>query len=405
MRFLKKFLLWFAIVVTGIIILLYLFDVDYLIKAVRVVYLHGKTTAYLDDYQHFDNRVIKAGTAQPWAIHKEYNQVKPTQRLQETHKELGTVAYLIIKNDSIWHESYYDGYNKDSKSNSFSVAKSIVSAAMFKAIMEGKIKGLDQKVSDYFPEFGKGKAAKLTVGDLSSMATGLNWDEEYSSAFSITTRAYFGDNLKETILGVEVTDEPGKKFVYVSGATQLLAMVIEKATREHLSDYVSKSFWKPVGAENDALWQLDTEGGIEKAYCCIGSNARDFARFGKLLKHNGSWNGRQILDSTAVARMITPRFPASPQYGYGWWLSDYMGKHIYYMRGHLGQFVIVIPEDDIIIVRLGHTKGLQTDTDPHSNDFYVYIDEAYKMMGMMKPNEGAGNSKPLTKEEAAVNKM
>lgn len=391
----KKFLLWFVGILAAIIALLYIFNVDYLIKAVRVVYLHGKTTAYLDDYTHFDNRVVKKGTGQPWAMHKDYNKIKGTTRLEDVHKELGTVAYLIIKNDSIWHESYYDGYGKDSKSNSFSMAKSITSAAMFKAIKEGKIKSLDQKVSDYFPEFGKGKAAMLTVGDLSSMATGLDWNEEYSSAFSITTRAYFGDHLEKTMLNVGVTSDPGKKFVYVSGATELLAMVIVKATGEHLSDYVSKNFWQPMGAENDALWQLDHQDGIEKAYCCFASNARDFARFGKLFKHNGNWNGQQLLDSTAVQKMVTPRFPESPQYGYGWWLNNYLGKKMYYMRGHLGQFVIVIPEDDIIIVRLGHTKGLQTKEDPHSNDFYVYVDEAYKMMGLMKQEEGEGNKRAM----------
>ena len=398
----KKFLLWLVGILTAIVVLMYIFDVDYLFKAVRVVYLHGKTTAYLDDYTHFDNRTIQKGTVQPWVTHKEYNKTKATQRLQDTHKELGTVAYLIIKNDSIWHESYYDGYGKDSKSNSFSMAKTVVTMAMFKAISESKIKSADQKVSDFFPEFGKGLAAKLTVGDLSSMSTGLDWGEQYSSAFSITTRAYFGDHLWETMLKVPVIYEPGTKFEYVSGATELLAMVVTKATGQTLSDYVSDKFWKPMGAENDALWQLDHPDGIEKAYCCFASNARDFARFGKLMKHNGKWNGQQLLDSTAVAKMITPKFAASPQYGYGVWLNNYLGKDMYYLRGHLGQFVIVIPEDDIIIVRLGHIKGLQTTNDPHSNDFYVYVDEAYKMMGLMKPKEGKGNSLPLTKEEAEV---
>ena len=400
----KKFLLWLVGILAAIVVLLYIFDVDYLLKAVRVVYLHGKTTAYLDDYIHFDNRVIKKGTAQPWAIAKDYNKVKATQRLEDVHKELGTVAYLIIKNDSIWHESYYDGYGKDSKSNSFSMAKTVVTAAMFKAIMEGKIKSLDQKVGDYFPEFSKGLAAKLTVGDLSSMSTGLDWGEQYSSAFSITTRAYFGNHLEETMLKVPVIKEPGKEFEYVSGATELLAMVITKATGQKLSDYVSDKFWKPMGAENDALWQLDHPDGIEKSYCCIASNARDFARFGKLLKHGGKWNNKQILDSIAVTKMTHARFPASPQYAYGVWLNNYMGKNMYYLRGHLGQFVIVIPEDDIIIVRLGHIKGLQTTTDPHSNDFYVYVDEAYKMMGRMKPNEGKGNGLAMTKEEADKSK-
>ena len=136
-----------------------------------------------------------------------------------------------------------------------------------------------------------------------------------------------------------------------------------------------------MGAENEALWQLDhAPDGIEKAYCCIASNARDFARFGKLMKQDGKWNGQQILDSTFVQKCVTPRFPESPQYGYGWWMHTVSGKKLYYMRGHLGQFVIVIPEDDVIIVRLGHLKGLQTETDPHSNDLYVYVDEAYKML-------------------------
>ncbi|GGB77946.1 serine hydrolase [Flavobacterium suaedae] len=374
---------------------MYIFDVDYLLRAVRTIYFRGETTAFLDDYKEFPNRTIANGTPQPWPLHEDYNTVAPTQRLEEVHKELETVAYLIIKNDSIWYEAYYDGYGKDSKSNSFSMAKSVVSAALFKAIEEGKIKSLNQKVGDFYPEFSEGLAAKMTVGDLSSMASGLSWDEKYYSPFSIVTRAYFDDNLEKVILGLDVVEEPGKEFKYLSGATELLAMVITKATGQTLSSYVSENFWKPMGMANEALWQVDNMDGIEKAYCCIGSNARDFSRFGKLFLHEGNWNGKQILDSTAVNKMVSPRFDDSPFYGYGWWINNYLGKKMYYMRGHLGQFVIVIPQDDIIITRLGHLKGLQTSDDIHSNDFYVYVDEAYKMMGMMKPEEGEGNSKQM----------
>ena len=136
-----------------------------------------------------------------------------------------------------------------------------------------------------------------------------------------------------------------------------------------------------MGAENEALWQTDKENGIVKAYCCIASNARDFARFGKLYKQNGKWNGQQILDSTFVATSTSPRFAESPEYGYGWWLSDYKDKKIYYMRGHLGQYVIVVPEDDLIIVRLGHKNAPSTNGTPHSDDFYVFLDETYEMLG------------------------
>ncbi|MFD2908659.1 serine hydrolase domain-containing protein [Flavobacterium ardleyense] len=385
MRFLLKFLKWFAITIVSIIILMYIFDVDYILRAVNTVYLKGHTTAFLEDYKYFPNREIKKGTAQPWAIAQDYNQIHATEELNKTHKKLKSVAYLIIKNDSIWHESYYNGFDKDSKSNSFSMSKSIITMALGKAITEGKIKSLDQKVTDFFPEL-KGEFAKeVTVGDLSSMASGMNWDEKYYSPFSIVTRAYFHDQLREVILNLEINEKPGKSFKYSSGDTQLLAMCIEKATGEYVSDYVSKNFWQPMGAEHEALWQLDHEtDGIEKAFCCIASNARDFARFGKLYLNDGKWNGKQLLDSAFVQKCTTPRFAESPQYGYGWWMHTINNKKLYYMRGHIGQFVIVIPEDDLIIVRLGHLKGVQTDTDPHSNDLYTYVEEAYKMLDQKK---------------------
>ncbi len=380
MNFLKKFSVWLLAPISGLIILMYIFDIEYLLKAIRVTYFTGHKTAFLEDYKYFDNRTIESGTAQPWNIHKDYNKIQATKKLEETHKELQTTAFLIIKNDSIWHESYFDGYGTHSQSNSFSMAKSYVTAALGKAIMEGKIKSIHQPVSDFFREFSEGLAAEMTVGDLSSMSSGLNWDERYYSPFSVVTRAYFDDDLKKVILNLKTTEKPGQKFKYSSGDTQLLAMVLEKATGEYLSDYISKHFWKPLGCEHPALWQIDHPEGIEKAYCCIASNARDFARLGKLFKQKGNWNGKQILDTAFVEMCINPRFKDSPQYGYGFWLSEYLHKKIFYMRGHLGQFVIVIPEDDIIIVRLGHIKGLQTETDPHSNDFYIYIDEAYKML-------------------------
>jgi len=385
MKRLFTYFKWFFISSVGFILILYIFDVDYLLRAVKTVYLKGHTTAFLEDYKEFPNRAIQKGTAQPWAVSKAYNSVPASDKLNTTHKNLQTVAFLVIKNDSIWHESYFDGYTNTSKSNSFSIAKSIVSAALGKAIMEGKIKSLDQKVTDFFPKL-KGKFAKeVTVGDLSSMASGLSWAEKYYSPFSIVTRAYFDDHLKEVILGLSIKDKPGQEFRYLSGATQLLAMCIEKATGEYLSNYVSEHFWKPMGAENDALWQLDeADTGIEKAYCCIASTARDFARFGKLYKQNGIWNGKQILPRSFVEKSLQPRFSDSPEYGYGWWLHQIKGKRVFYMRGHLGQFVIVLPEEELIIVRLGHLKGKQTTTDPHSNDLYVYVEEALKMINKKK---------------------
>lgn len=381
MKRLSRTLLGIIVFFIAVVVLLYIFNFQYILKALQVTYFNGYTTAYITDYSEFANREIEAGESQPWPLHGDYNSVKATPRLNKINEELGTAAFLIIQHDSIWYENYSEDFGKDSRTNSFSMAKSIVSALLGRAIREGKIKSLEQPVADFFPQFDK----RLTVGDLSSMSSGLNWDESYYNPFSMTARAYFGEDIRDQILSLEVTEEPGKEFKYLSGNTELLAMVIEKATGMTVSEYLSKSFWKPMGMENDALWQLDSEeSGMEKAYCCIASNARDFARFGKLYEHYGTWNGKQLLDSAFVATSIQPRFEESPHYGYGFWLENYRDKEIFYMRGILGQYVIVIPEDDLIIVRLGEEKYPKKEDAEHSEDFYVYIDEAYKMLAHAK---------------------
>ncbi|WP_138432449.1 serine hydrolase domain-containing protein [Winogradskyella algicola] len=384
MKFLKKLLKFLVILIGLTVAVLYITDTDYLLKAVRTIYLNGHTTAFLEDYQYFDNKEIKASDKpEPWPHHKDYNSVKPTDELSKANKDWGTIAYVIIKNDSIWFEEYYDGFGEDSKSNSFSMAKSYVSGMLGKAIMEGYIKSLDQPICDFLPAFCEGKAAKMTVGDLSSMASGTNWDERYYSPFSITTRAYFDDDLAKVSNGLKVVEEPGQAFKYASGDTQMLAMVIEKATGKKLYKYLEESFWKPLGSENDVLWQVDSEDhDLVKAYCCIAGNAKDFARFGKLYKDHGKWNGKQILDSAFVAKSITPRFSESPEYGYGWWMKDVNGKSFKMMRGHLGQYVIVQPEDNIIIVRLGHQKSPDAGIGAFTYDISLYIDEAYEMLGL-----------------------
>lgn len=384
MKFLKKSLLWLVVFFGLLIAILYIFNYDYLIKAVRTVYFHGHKTAFLDDYQYFENRALpKSTNPQPWPIAKDYNEIAPTPLMEEWHQKTETVAFLVIKNDSLWSESYYDNYNKDSKSNSFSMAKSVVCAALGKAIQQGKIKSLDQKVSDFYPQFASGKSLDMTVGDLASMASGLDWDENYYSPFSITTRAYFDEELDKVTLSQKGTDTPGKNYKYLSGNTQLLAMCIQKATGQELAQYVSENFWQPMGAENEALWQTDQKDGVVKAYCCIASNARDFARFGKLYKQYGKWEGKPIIDSTFVATSIQPRFEDAPQYGYGWWLAEHDGKQIFYMRGHLGQYTIVIPADNLIIVRLGH-RTERSKVRPESDDFMVWVAETYAMLAKRK---------------------
>ena len=375
----KKILKLTLIVIGAFVLLIYIFNIDYIFKGVRTIYLTGNNTAFISDYEYFDNRQIKSANPQPWALHKQYNTIDESDKLNELNDKRKTKSFLVIKNDSILFEKYYDGHKQTDISNSFSVAKSIVTSMLGKAIMEGKIKSLDQPVSDFFEEYKNGLASELTVGDLASMSSGMKWNEKYYSVINITSESYFTDDLRSVILGQEIENKPGKGFRYSSGDTQLLAMIIEKATGTSLSDYLSQKFWDPMGAENLALWQIDSkESGMEKAYCCIAATARDFARFGKLYIDKGKWGDTQILDSSFVELSLNPVFDDSPFYGYGWWLYEYEGKKVFTMNGHRGQFVISFPDENIIIVRQGdfNNKGRVSEG---SGDLYQYISEGYKI--------------------------
>ena len=375
----KKILKLMLIVIGALVLLIYIFNIDYIFKGVRTIYLTGNNTAFISDYEYFDNREIKSDNPQPWALHKQYNTIDESDKLNELNDKRKTKSFLVIKNDSILFEKYYDGHKQTDISNSFSVAKSIVTSMLGKAIMEGKIKSLDQPVSDFFEEYKNGLASELTVGDLASMSSGMKWNEKYYSVINITSESYFTDDLRSVILGQEIEKKPGKEFRYSSGDTQLLAMIIEKATGTSLSNYLSQKFWDPMGAENLALWQIDSEeSGMEKAYCCIAATARDFARFGKLYIDKGKWGDTEILDSSFVELSLNPVFDDSPFYGYGWWLYEFEGKKVFTMNGHRGQFVISFPDENIIIVRQGdfNNKGRVSE---QSGDLYQYISEGYKI--------------------------
>jgi CubicO group peptidase (beta-lactamase class C family) len=172
---------------------------------------------------------------------------------------------------------------------------------------------------------------------------------------------------------VAVSKSPGN-WEYQSGATQLLGMAIAKATGKSLAAYASEKLWQPMGAQHAAQWHLDSEDGTELAFCCFNSNARDFARFGKLMINHGKFDGQQILDSSFTHAATQPF--AVPHYGHSFWIDDSFGTRVYYQRGVLGQYIIVIPEKDLVIVRLGH--ALKPMVDQHSEDFKTIVNEVIK---------------------------
>ncbi len=255
------------------------------------------------------------------------------------------------------------------------MAKSIVSLAAGCALDDGFIHSLDQPVSDFFPEFGSYEGVSMTIRHLLTMSAGVDFEEAYTSPFSPTTKIYYGNDLHRIISEMKQIEKPGVNFVYQSGVTQLLAFVIEKATGEDICTYISRKIWTPVQAEEDALWSLDHNGGMEKAYCCFNSNARDFARLGQLVLKRGAWNGKQLIPEDYITKAITPDISLyAPEYGemnqwYGFqfWNLHFKGMEIPYFRGILGQYIFIIPEENAVIVRLGHKRS-KNRTDQHYPD-------------------------------------
>lgn len=348
----------------------------------------------IDQYPIFENRIVKAANPQPWLQAEAYNKLSIPDKYLPVFEKLGTVAFVIIKDSTLLFEQYWEDYSPTSHSNSFSMAKSIISLAIGCAIDDGFIKSIDQPVSDFYPKFSGYNGKLLTIRHLLTMSAGVDFDEAYSSPFSPTTKLYYGDNLKKIALEMKEIEEPGVYFTYQSGVTQLLSLIVEKATGKNISSYVSEKLWTPMNAEEDALWSLDKKDGIEKAYCCFNSNARDFARFGQLLLNNGSWNGRQLVSKSYIQEATTPDTSlifkdyaeTNRCYGFQFWHLTYKGMNIPYMRGILGQYVIAIPELNTVVVRLGHKRSNTRTSQHYPEDIDTWLGAAVEMIRKTEDN-------------------
>ena len=380
----KKALKYILAIFVILNLLIILSGKSWLYKAVSITYLKGHTSSYIDDYIYFPSNTIKDGNHQEWLVSKEYNKAQLPEFIKPINDKLGTVAYMVIKNDSIIFEEYWNGYSADSSSNSFSMAKSWISTLVGIAIKEGKIENINQRACDFLPEFCEGDNSKITIKHLLTMSSGLDWNEDYHDPLGQTAEAYFAPNLKEQMMRLKAVETPGEIFKYHSSCSQLLAFIVESATGQSVNEYTSEKLWKPMGAKHPALWNTDTKRGDEKAFCCINSNARDFARLGKLYMNQGNWNGTQLLDSnyvkeaTSVSNLLDEDGNKNVNYGYQFWIANRKGLDVYYTRGLWGQYVICIPEKDMIIVRLGRNYGFHL-ADGHSEDFYQFIDAALEM--------------------------
>ena len=341
-------------------------------------------TADISDYKIFPERTVAHGEYQPWKIAPEFNSYMLSSEDIHLLDSFKTTAFVVVKDTNLVFESYWDGYSENSKSSSFSMAKSIISLLTGIAIDEGLIESVDDPVAKYLPEF-ENKKYEITIRDLLTMSSGLKWNESYYNPFSETTKSYYGTNLDELVLKSKCKISPTKHYEYIVVNPQVLSIIIKRLTNSTLSEYTSEKLWKPLGAKNDASWSLDQEGGSEKATCCFNSNARDFARLGQLVLNKGKWNGKQIISESYLKEGLTPGSYRVNKvgkqvdfYGYQWWISKHNNLDFYYARGILGQYIVIIPGKNLVFVRLGHKRSKE-EINHHRKDLFRYIDLALKI--------------------------
>ena len=386
MKFFKNIFKSFVALLILLNVAIWITGNTHIYKGLTDTYFKGRLKPTIDDPDIFYTRVMHAKNTNSWKESIRLNTKPLSAQVNKTHKALGTKAFLVIEGDEIIHESYYDDYSKDKISNSFSMAKSILGVIVGIAIKEGEI-SINESVHDYLPKFIKQKDKDLKIKHLLSMSSGVNFRESYGNPIGFMAKAYYGTNLKELTKGFELEKKPGSEYSYLGGNNILLGFILEKATGEKVSNYGSKMLWEKLGMENDAKWILDGEDGDEKTFTGIYATARDFSKIGKLYMNSGMMYGEQIIDSSFITESIKPlNIPDSDgkntsYYGYSWWITEYKGFKVFYMRGILGQYVICVPDKNLIITRLGQYRSSNMTKDANvPDDVWSYLEEGFRLI-------------------------
>jgi len=334
----------------------------------------------IDDYKIFENAIVEKGDFVEWELAKNYNKKEISDDLLSLIKDNQTVAFLVIQDGEIRYEKYFNDYTKDSLVNSFSMAKTIVSLLIGIAIDEGKIESVDQKVSDFLPEFSQ----NVTIKDVLTMSSGLNWSEKFNNPLSDVVKAYYTDNLEKLLYPCEIEQTPGVNWKYQCGNTLILSFILEKVTGQKINEYASSRLWKKLGTEHNALWSMDKESGNIKSFCCFFSTARDFAKLGELFLEEGYFDNKYIIsksyltDASTPADYLTNEGKKVDNYGYQMWITEYESYKIPYFRGIHGQYIYIIPGKNAVVVRLGERK---TEKNPNnSSETELYLKAAMQIL-------------------------
>jgi CubicO group peptidase (beta-lactamase class C family) len=322
--------------------------------------------ADIRDHRKFPSRPL-AAAAEPFRYAAAPQEKAPRYKVEDGKeipfdtwlKDHRTVAFLVIRRDTIVYERYFKGYDTAQVHPSFSMAKSVVSMLIGTAIADGYIRDVQQPVTDFIPELKAHGFDKVTIEHVLQMTSGIDFTESYVNPFGTVAKFYYGRDLTKYTLKLKLKREPGTKWEYVSGDTQLLGLLLTRALRmkgdeRTLTRYLSDRLWTPLGMEYASSWSIDRKkDGIEKAFCCINAPARDFAKLGSLYLKKGQWRGEQLVPRHWVETSIKPSREQGGAgfYRYQWWLPSAEGD--FCAEGILGQYVYVDPQRELVMVRLG----------------------------------------------------
>ncbi len=270
-------------------------------------------------------------------------------------------AFLVIRNDSILYQFYNDNITDSTILPSFSVAKSFVSTMVAIALEENKIKSLAEPITNYLPELLERdkRFGEITIQHVLDMRSGIKSSENYYNPLSDVLRLGFGKNIWKKSLKLDIESPTNQSFEYKSINTQLLGMIIERATKEKLQNYFNQKLFKPLEMNFDGTWMVDDEKHRElRAFCCLNLAALDYAKFGKLFLNNGVFNGKRIVSEDWVFNSTNSNIMDSfDGYKNQWWQRKGGISEGFYARGILHQYICVIPSKNMIIVHFGNSQN------------------------------------------------
>ncbi|MFX1285912.1 MAG: serine hydrolase domain-containing protein [Promethearchaeota archaeon] len=298
-----------------------------------------------------------------------------SEKLQEMYEyinstPLGTAgmrSILIIRNGYIIYENYFNNdYNENRSYNIYSCTKSITSALIGITIEEEFIGSVEDRVLDYFPNqvFKNLDARKknMTLEDLLTMTSGLSWDEKnYNDPDNDFILMCGASDAVQYVLDKPMVVDPGTTWVYNGGCSHLLSTIINKTTSIGTQKYAQIRLFDPLGI--DAPSWTEDQKNIPNGAAHLRLTARQMAKFGFLYLNNGTWEGKQIVPADWVTRSTQVATSLQNEvlgYGYQWWISPY--RNSYSARGYLGQYILVMPDYNLIIVFTARSNTVGYDT-------------------------------------------